>query len=106
MNLNKLFPNEKDRKTAMNHLRSLSQNPDWQFMVEKIIKPDIEQLSSEILDTVFDDLEQEKDLKRKRAYYIILSQLPEELVKALEEGKDEVLQFDPYFQSANEMKKR
>lgn len=104
MNLSQLFKTEEERNEAINHLTSLSKNPNWKFLVEKIIKPDIENISNEILDTIFKDLEEEKDLKRKRAYWIILSQLPEKMIEALKENKSEVLQFDPYFKDTREIK--
>lgn len=97
MNLAKTFPTDKERDKAINHLASLSRNPDWNFLVEKIIEPDIKEISEEILNTIFENPDDEKDLKRKRAYWIILKRLPEELIMALKENKEEVLEYDPYF---------
>ena len=107
MNINKLFSTEERRNEAMEHFRGLKDNPDWLFLVEKLIKADIEEITNEILDPdkVWKDGE-EKEQKRMRAYWIILSQLPEKLIEALSENQPDIFfEVDPYFTRAEDLPK-
>lgn len=106
MNLNTLFKNNKERKEAISHLKTLAMNPDWKFLVKQIIQSDIDQISEEILNTTFDDLSKENEMKRRRAYWIILSQLPDKLAEALEENKEDIMEFDPYVRDIKELESR
>ena len=108
MNLSNIFPNESDRNEAIERFRSLKDNPDWIFLVEKLIKWDIEDLTQKLLDPKTDWKEgEEKEMKRIRSYWIILSQLPEELIKALSSNSNDFLiEYDLYFKNIKEIKKR
>lgn len=105
MNLNNLFPSEKEKNEAVSQLTSLRDNPNWKFLVDVILATDIRDIEKHILGTYFDNPEEEKDLKKVRNYYIMLSQLPEKLIGALQTGKDTILDFDPYYKKADEIKK-
>lgn len=105
MNLSKLFSTQKEINQAIETLGSLSDNNDWQFLVN-ILQAEIDELSENILGTHFDNLEQENYLKLKRDYLIILSQLPDKIVKALKEGDDEIPEFDPYPRRVEEIKQK
>jgi hypothetical protein len=95
MILSKQFASDADRINAIAQMRFLQDSEGWRFLVEKILQPDIDEITEEILGPI-EDFAKEKDLKRKRAYWLILSQLPKKIIEALEEGKDDIVQFDPY----------
>ena len=106
MNLDTIFPSDEAKNEAMEHFRVLKDNPDWVFLVEKLIKTDIEDISERILDpkTTWKEGE-EGDAKRQRAYWIILSELPENLINALMTKKEDVFtDNDPYYKNTEEMK--
>jgi len=105
MRLNALFPTDESRAEAMEHFQSLKGNESWLFLVEKLIKTDIEKISEEILDPSKEwKPGEEQDAKRRRAYWIILSQLPEKLIEALSEKRDDILvESDPYYKSCKEI---
>lgn len=105
MNLDKIFSTEELKNEALEHFRSLKDDPDWVFLVEKLIKTDIEEISNEILDPtkVWKDGE-EREQKRIRAYWIILSQLPEKLIEALTTNQPDILiESDPYYKNVKEI---
>jgi len=106
MNLGKTFSTESLRNEAIEHFRSLKDNPDWIFLVEKLIKQDIEEISEEILDSAKEWKEgEEREKKRIRVYWIILSQLPEKLIEALSTKQDDVfIDSDPYFKNMDEIR--
>ena len=107
MNLNILFPDEESKNEAIEHFRGLKDDPDWIFLVEKLIKADIEEITDEILDPVKEwKPGEEREKKRTRAYWIILSQLPEKLIEALSEDEPDIFMPDPYFTSIEEIKKK
>ena len=82
MNLNKIFSTESAKNEAIEHFRGLKDDPDWLFLVEKMIKADIEEISEEILDPNKEwKAGEEREKKKIRAYWIILSQLPEKLIE-------------------------
>jgi len=105
MNLSQTFPDDASRNEAIEHFRALKDDPDWLFLVEKLIKPDIEEISEKILDPKTEwKPGEEGDAKRQRAYWIILSQLPEKLIEALSEKQDDIfVNADPYFTSIKEI---
>lgn len=107
MNLQKIFPTEKSRNEAVENFTRLKDNQDWVFLVDKIIKTDIEDLSQRLLDPKENwKPGEQKHWKRIRAYWIILSQLPEKLVEALKENEPDVfLELDPYFRTVKEIEK-
>ena len=104
-NLNTLFPDDKSKEEAIQHFKSLANNPNWKFLIEKFIKTDIEEITEKILTTKFTDLATENDLKRRRTYWIILSQLPGKIIEALKTGQEDLISFDPYFSDVSEMAK-
>lgn len=105
MNLDKIFPNEGAKNEALEHFKSLKDDPDWLFLVEKLIKTDIEEITNEILDPNKTWKEgEEKEQKRIRAYWIILSQLPEKLIEALTTNQPDVfIEADPYYKNTKEI---
>jgi hypothetical protein len=107
MNLGKIFSNKSQQNEAIEHFRGLKDNPDWVFLVEKLIKADIEELTAEILDPDKEWSEAEqREKKRIRAYWVILSQLPEKLIEALSEQRDDIMfDGDPYFKEAKDIPK-
>ncbi len=102
-NLNELFPNDKEKQQAIGSLRLLRNYPNWKFLVEKILQPDIEDLTKKILDPALTDREKEMDMKRRRFDWIVLSRLPETLIEALQAGESDIISFDPYFTKAEEI---
>ena len=106
MNLGRIFPNEASRNEAVEHFQSLRDNPDWIFLVEKLIQADITEITEKLLDPTIEWKDnEEKESKRIRAYWIILSQLPEELISALRENKEDIFEdSDPYYKSVREIK--
>lgn len=105
MNLEKIFPTKEAKAEALEHFRALKDNPDWIFLVEKLIQADIEEITEEILDPSKKwEKGKEREAKRIRAYWIILSQLPEKLIEALTEDKPDILfEGDPYYKNIKEM---
>ena len=105
MILDKLFPNENLKNEALEHFKSLKDDPDWVFLVEKLIKTDIEEITNEILDPTKEWKEgEEREQKRIRAYWIILSQLPEKLIEALATNQPDIfIDTDPYYRNMKEM---
>jgi hypothetical protein len=108
MNLTKIFPDKKSRNEAIEHFISLKDNPDWIFLREKLINADIEDLSNKIFNPNYEWKEgEERESKRIRAYWIILSHLPEELIKSLMEKKPDIFEnYDPYFKNIKELNKK
>ena len=107
MNLNKLFAGDKEKREAINQLESLAKNPNWIFFSKTIIQNDIDMLSEEILDfRVLDDegRERENDMKRRRAYMIIMTQLPEKIINALKDNSGDIPEFDPYAKTVKDLK--
>lgn len=105
MQLDKLFQNESAKNEALEHFRALKDDPDWLFLVEKLIKTDIEEITNEILDPTKEWKEgEEREQKRIRAYWIILSQLPEKLIEALTTNQPDIfIEMDPYFKNIKEV---
>lgn len=105
MILDKIFTTESQKNEAIEHFQALKSNPDWLFLVEKLIKSDIAKITEEILDPKKEWKEgEEKDQKRIRAYWIILSELPEKLIEALKTGQSDVfMDQDPYFKDTKEI---
>ena len=108
MNLGKIFTNDSQRNEAIEHFRGLKDNSDWLFLVEKLIKVDIEEISEEILDPNREWKDgEEREKKKIRAYWIILSQLPEKLIEALSLKQDDIfVDVDPYFKNIDEIRKK
>ena len=107
MDLNKLFPGDKDKKEAISCLDSLTRDPNWRFFSDKILQEDIRIISEQILNFKLDDdadRARESDMKRRRNYMIIMSQLPEKIIDALKSGKTDIPEFDPYFKAVKEIK--
>jgi len=106
MNLNRIFSTQEIKNEAIEHFRSLMDNTDWIFLVEKLIQADISDLTEKLLDPNHEWKEgEEREAKRMRAYWIILSQLPEELIKALTENQSDIFtESDPYFKNMKEIK--
>jgi len=105
MILDKLFPSQKDKNEAIEKLSALKDDPNWQFMRDYIVKSDIDELTETILGTYFEDLKVERFLKAKRDLMIILSQLPDKIVEALEKGEDAIPDFDPYPKTIEDLKR-
>jgi len=105
MNLQHIFSTDEQRAEAIEHFRGLKGDENWLFLVEKLIKADIEEISDEILDPMKEwKPGEEQDAKRRRAYWIILSQLPEKLIDALSEKRDDILiENDPYYTDTKQM---
>jgi len=105
MQLDKLFTTEEAKNEALDHFRSLKDNPDWVFLSEKLIKTDIEEITNEILDPKKEWKEgEEKEQKRIRAYWIILSQLPDKLIEALTTNQPDIfIDSDPYYKDVKEI---
>ena len=74
-------------------------------MVEKLIKADINDITEKILDPTKEWNEgEEGDAKRQRAYWIILSELPDKLIQALTTKQEDIFDNqDPYFVSTKEI---
>jgi len=106
MQLSKIFTTQEQRNEAIEHFRGLKDDPDWIFLVEKLIKADIEDITEEILDPTKEWKEgEEGDAKRQRAYWIILSELPEKIIEALSEQRDDIfIENDPYPKTIKEIK--
>ena len=106
MNLLRIFPDEKAKNEAIEHFKGLMDNPDWIFLVEKLIQADISDLTEKLLDPAYEWKEgEEREAKRMRAYWIILSQLPEELIRALTENQSDIFTtYDPYYSSIKDIK--
>ena len=90
-----IFPTKKEKNEAIDSLKRLKDNKDWQFLIEKIVKPEIKQIENEVL-TGFNETRKDERLKIRRTDLIVLSQLPERVVEALSENKDFIQEFDPY----------
>ena len=105
MILSNLFPTEKNKNEAIARMRSLKENPNWRFLVERIINPDIEDVSRRILDGDFKDIEEEKTLRKERAYWIILTKTPEKVIETLKSEKKETENFDPFYKNVKEFRK-
>ena len=107
MQLDKIFSTEASKGEAIEHFRALKDNPDWLFLVEKLIKADIEDITEKILDPTKEwKPGEEGDSKRQRAYWIILSELPDKLIEALVAKKDDIFEDqDPYYKNAIEIGK-
>jgi hypothetical protein len=105
MHLDTLFPTEASKNEALEHFKGLKDNPDWLFLVEKLIKADIIDISEKILDPTKEwKPGEEGDAKRQRAYWIILSELPDKLIQALTSKQDDIFtEQDPYFKSTKEI---
>lgn len=105
MKLDKIFPDEESKNEAIEHFKSLKDNIDWVFLVEKLIKYDIEDITNDILSPDKEWKEgEEKEQKRIRAYWIILSELPDELIKALSSNHNDIFQdSDPYYKDVKQM---
>ena len=99
MNIDKIFKNEKEKNEAIDHFEALKDNRDWIFLRDKLIGADIEEITNEILDPKKEWKEgEEKEQKRIRAYWIILSQLPEKMIEALETAQPDIfVEADPYY---------
>ena len=106
MNLNRIFSSPESKNEAIEHFKGLMDNPSWIFLVEKLIQADISDLTEKLLDPNHEWKEgEEREAKRMRAYWIILSQLPEELIKALTENQSDIFtESDPYFKNMKEIK--
>ena len=106
MNLEKIFQKEDEKNEAIEHFKALKDNPDWIFLREKLIHSDIEEITNKILDPETEWKEgEEKEQKRIRAYWIILSQLPEKLIESLLSSEDDIFADpDPYFKTTKEIK--
>jgi hypothetical protein len=99
MNLAKLFTSEKEILEAKEHFQSLRENNDWKFLVDNVISIYIKELTEKLLspETKWDYPQEEQEAKRLREHWIILSELPEELLKSLVEPvKEEEKSDDPY----------
>lgn len=100
MILSKLFITDAERLEAKAHFLSLKENDDWKFLVEKVIKVYKDELTEKLLspETIWKYPEEQQEAKRLREHWIILSELPDELLKTLiEPKKDEEESDDPYF---------
>ena len=98
MNLSKLFITDAESLEAKAHFISLRESDDWKFLCEKAITVYIKELTEKLLnpETVWKPQE-EQEAKRLREHWIILSELPDELLKTLiEPKKDEEESDDPY----------
>jgi hypothetical protein len=105
MDIYKIFSTEKERNEAVEHFNNLKSNQDWIFLVEKLIKSDIEDITNEILDPTKEwKPGEEGDSKRQRAYWIILSELPDKLIQALVTKQEDIFEDqDPYFKNTKEI---
>jgi hypothetical protein len=105
-NLEILFPEKEQKTEAIEHFRALKDNPDWIFLKEKLIQADIDDITAKLLDPKREWRDgEEKENKRIRAYWLIIKELPEELIVALTENKADIFDnSDPYYQSVEEMK--
>lgn len=105
MIFDKLFPTDKDKNEAIIKLTSLSNNTDWQFLADYIMKSEIDEITEIVLGTKFNNLEAENEMKLKRDLMIILSQLPEKIIEALKKGEDNIPEFDPYPKTIADLKR-
>ena len=105
MQLDTIFPSEASKNEALEHFKGLKDNPDWLFLVQKLIKADIEDISEKILDPTKEwKIGEEGDAKRQRAYWIILSELPDKLIQALVTKQEDIFEDqDPYYKSTAEI---
>lgn len=106
MNLGKIFDTDKAKEEAIAHFSSLVNDPDWIFLRDKLIAADVEEITNKILDPNFVWKEgEEREQKKIRAYWIILSQLPEKLVEALKNDKSDIfVDADPYYSNIEQIK--
>lgn len=100
----KIFNTEKEKNEARNKLRILHGTAEWQFFIEEIINPMIDELSRDILEDFVDDKNKELKIRAKRDSFIALRDLPNEIIKQIENSKETTMNFDPYFQNPKEIR--
>lgn len=95
-NLDSIFPEEKDKKEAAEHLRVLYVCKGWQIL-SQFIDDDIKEVETALKTKKFEKTEEITLLQQKLAHLTILKNLPIKLREALLGEKEiEELDFDVY----------
>jgi hypothetical protein len=103
INLNEQFETQKEKNEAIGKLRSLMENADWIFFRENFIDKEIENLSNNILDGEYENLDNINKDKMARMYLQLLANLPKQLAGILEKKDLPEWNFDPYYQNNAEL---
>ena len=99
-----MFDTDAQKNEAKDHLEGLRNHPDWIWLVEEVIKPKIEELTQRILNPKEEWKDgEEKEAKSNREHWIMLSELPTELLKTLTEKPEQAEDYDPYVKKPKEL---
>ena len=89
---------EKDKKEAIETLNRIKDNPDWIFVVNKLVQSDIDEITVKLLDPnyLWQDTVQEQEAKRTRCFLEEFKKYPEKIIEALKTPDQDDPDLDPY----------
>jgi len=95
INLDKLFPTKNDKEKALAYLNQLQKTEGWKILVE-LLNEDIAKMDDDLRVKQFENVNEVNEIQNKRAYLVILKQLPEKLTDALKEDPLKEPDFEIY----------